>query len=175
MDANKAIKQNNAKNNDSVETVTINNQYSIDVPAYLSPTTELSQDASLQYWNKTLDITIQVIDEPKEDFIEVLRANGMDKERTLLENLAAFTLTSIFEDISKVDLFDKESCQINGLNALTLNAFQKSTFFKDGMFASLALVEGKSHVYQIIIFSGGSSISKLADKLQSVLYSFKEL
>lgn len=175
MDANKAIKQNNAKNNDSVQTITVNNLYSIDVPTYLSSTTKLSKDASLQYWNKTLDVTMQVIEEPKQGLIDVLRRKGLDKERSMLENVALFTLASIFEDLDKVELFDKDSCQINGLDALTLNAFQKRTFFKDGVYASLAFVEGKSHVYQIMIISGGSSISKLADKLQPLLYSFKEL
>ena len=61
MDANKAIKQNQASNNNEVQNVVVKNMYSINVPSFLSPTTKLGEDASLQYWNKTLDITFQVI------------------------------------------------------------------------------------------------------------------
>ena len=38
LDANKAIKQNQAKNNDEVNNVVVENRYSIDVPSFLSPT-----------------------------------------------------------------------------------------------------------------------------------------
>ena len=53
IDANKAIKQNRAKNDVSKQTVTVKNQYTIDVPSFLSPTNKLGEDASLQYWSKS--------------------------------------------------------------------------------------------------------------------------
>ena len=37
-DANRAIKQNQAQGNDEVQNVVVNNQYSINVPTFLTPT-----------------------------------------------------------------------------------------------------------------------------------------
>ena len=70
---------------------------------------------------------------------------------------------------------DYNHLQINGLNAVLLNVFQKRTFFKDALYGSFAFVEGKDTLYQIIILSGGTSIRKLADKLEVSIHSFKEL
>ena len=179
MDANKAIKQNKAKNDDTSQTVVVQNRYSIDVPSFLSPTKKFGEDASLQYWSKTLDVAFQVIDEPKSEFIasvEELRKELPDfgKDKSLLDNMATFTLSNMF-DMDKVEIGDYTDTEINGLNAVTLNAFQKRTFLKDALYGSFAFIEGKETLYQVIILSGGTSISKLADKLEKSINSFREL
>ena len=182
LDANKAIKQNRAKNDDTVQTVTVKNLYSIDVPSYLSPTTKLSEDASLQYINRTLDIAFQVIDESKAELINEIKELkeafpnvdfGDDDELLIL--IATFALNSMFEDISKVEIYDYTETTINGMNAITLNAFQPRTFWKDAMYVSFGFIEGKKTLYQIAILSGGTSIGKLGEKLEKAIKSFREL
>lgn len=179
-DANKAIKQNNAKKDDTVQTIVVKNKFSIDVPSFLSPTDRFGEDVTIQYWNKTLDVALQVIDEPKQEFIESLNELRKEipdfgKDNSMLDNMAVMVLTNIFEDIDKIEINDRYETKINGLNALTLNAFQKRTFFKDAVFGSFAFIEGKNTLYQIIIISGGTSITKLAEKLDKSIKSFKEL
>lgn len=180
MGARKAVKQKNAEKDDSVNSVTVENRYSIDVPSFLSPTNKLSADAALQYWNKTLDISFQVIDEPKFEFVESiqeLREEDPDfgKGETLLDMMSSVCLNTIFDDIDKVEIGNYENTTINGLPAVTLNAFQKRTFFKDALYGSFAFIEGRETLYQVMIFSGGESIEKLADKLERSIKSFKEL
>ena len=179
MDANKAIKQSQAKNDDSTQNVVVQNRYSIDVPSFLSPTNKLGADASLQYWGKTLDVSFQVIDEPKSEFlnsVESIRKELPDfgKDKSLLENIATLSLSNMF-DMDKIEIGSYTETKINGMNAITLNAFQKRTFLKDALYGSFAYIEGKETLYQIIILSGGTSISKLADKLEKSIKSFKEL
>jgi hypothetical protein len=179
MDANKAIRQNQAKNDDTAQTIVVQNRYSIDVPSFLSPTNKLGKDASLQYWNKTLDVAFQIIDEPKSEFtdsVEEIRKKIPDfgRDKSLLENMARLTLGNMF-DMDKVEIDAYTDAKINGMNAVTLNAFQKRTFLKDAMYGSFAYIEGKDTLYQIIILSGGTSIRKLGDKLEQAIYSFKEL
>ena len=178
IDANKAIKQNQAKNNDSKNTVTVKGMYSIDVPSFLSPTNKLGEDASLQYWSKTLDISFQVIDEPKSEFIEMAKELNKEipsiGEGSMLDKMAMLTISNMFDmDRTKLDCYTER--KINGLNAITLNAFQSRTFLKDAVYGSFAFVEGKDTLYQIIILSGGTSITKLADKLEESIKSFREL
>lgn len=179
IDANKAIKQNRAKNDDSKQTVTVKNLYSIDVPSFLSPTNKFGEDASLQYWSKTLDISFQVVDEPKSEFIDAMVE--LDKEmpdlgegKSLLDKMSMMTIPNMFDmDRTQIDCYAERT--INGLNAITLNAFQPRTFLKDAVYGSFAFIEGKDTLYQIIILSGGTSISKLADKLEESIMSFREL
>lgn len=179
MDATKAIKQNQAKNDNEVQNVVVNHLYSIDVPSFLSPTNKLGEDASLQYWNKTLDIIFQVIDEPKSDFIDTvaeLNAEllGFGNEKSLLDKMASLILGNMF-DLDKAEIGNYSETTINGLNAITLNVFQKRTFLKDAVYGSFAFIEGADNLYQIIILSGGTSIRELADKLEKSIRSFKEL
>lgn len=179
MDANKAVKQNQAKNSDSIQTVTAKNKFSIDVPTFLSPTTRFGEDVAIQYWSRALDVSFQVIDEPISEFIESLdelrkEAPDFGKGKTLLDNMAMVVLSNLFDDIDKVEIGDYTNTTINGLNAITLNAFQKRKFLKDALYGSFAFIEGKETLYQIIILSGGTSITKLADKLERSIRSFRE-
>lgn len=179
VDANKVIKQNQAKNDDSKQTVTVKNLYSIDVPSFLSPTNKFGEDASLQYWNKSLDITFQVIDEPKTEFLDTVTelekgVPGFGKGKSLLDKMSMLTIPNMF-DMDRTELGSYTERNINGLNAITLNAFQSRTFLKDAVYGSFAFIEGKDTLYQIIILSGGTSISKLADKLEMSIMSFREL
>lgn len=180
MDAHKAIKQNQAQNEEGTHHVVVDNRFSIDVPAFLSERHDLSEDASVQYASRTLDISFQVIDEPKDELQEAVAEMeeclpSVDHSQTLLDKMAALTLSNYFEDLDKVEIGNYTETQINGLNAVTLNAFQKRTFFKDALYASFAFIEGKETMYQIAIFSGGTSIRKLADKLEESINSFHEL
>ena len=180
IDATKAIKQNNAKNNDEKHHVTVGNKYEIDVPAFLSERHDLSEDASLQYGSRSLDIAFQVIDEPKDEFVESINElsqeiPSLNGNETILGKMAILSLGNYFEDMDKVEIGDYKELKINGLNAITLNAFQKRTFFKDAVFTTFAFIEGKETLYQIFIVSGGTSILKLADKLSESIHSFREL
>ena len=179
MDANKAIKQNQAQKDDTVQTVAVENKYSIEVPSFLSPTTKLSEDASLQYYSKALDVSFMVIDEPKSEFLESLgevrkEVHGFGEGLSMLDKMASIVLGNMF-DMDKVEIVDRTETKINGLNAITFSAFQKRTFFKDALYGSFGFVEGKETLYQIVILSGGTSIIKLGEKLEQSIKSFKEL
>lgn len=180
MDANKAIKQKQAQDNDSVQTVVVQNRFSIDVPSFLEPTTRFGEDASVQYWSRALDVSFQVVDESKQEFVKAMEKFNnelpdLGKGDSILDQMSTMVLCNLFDDIDKVEIGNYQKTVINGLNAIMLNAFQSRTFFKDALYGSFAFVEGKDTLYQIIILSGGTSIAKLADKLEQSIRSFKEL
>lgn len=181
VDAHKAIKQNQAQKEDGTHHVVVDNRYSIDVPAFLSKRNDLSEDAAVQYGSNTLDVGFQVIDEPKDEFLVVMNELEesipalQDEEKTLLDKMAVITLGNYFEDMDKVSIEEYTETTINGLDALIINAFQKRTFFKDALYGTFAFIEGKETMYQIIIVSGGTSITKLAEKLEESIKSFREL
>lgn len=180
IDAHKAIKQNQAQKNEEVHHVVVEDKFSIDVPSFLSDIHDAGEDASVHYGSRTLGVTFQIIDEPKDEFVEVIADLKADlpslcENESLLDKMAVLVLSNLFEDMDKVEIGNYKETQINGLKAVTLNAFQKRTFFKDAMYGTFAFVEGENMLYQIIILSGGTSITKLADKLELSINSFREL
>lgn len=177
MDATRIAKTNKALNELTYEEVVVQNKYAIKMPSFLSPKSNLNEDASLQYASRILDIAFLVIDEPKSEFIAAIEETkeyipGLGD--SLLDNLAAVTIHNMFDD-KDIETGNYRQTTINGLNAITLNVFQERTFFKDALYASFAFIEGKDTVYQIIIMSGGTSIKNFADKLEVTIQSFREL
>ena len=179
-DANRLAKQSKAQKDNTTKNVVVQGKYSIDVPSFLSPMKNLSDDASLQYGSRTLDISFIVIDEPKSEFIQSF--NDLQAEfppvfgsnNSILDRMATIVLSNMF-DVEKVELGGRQKTMINGLNALIVNVFLRRSFLKDSLYGSFAFIEGKDTLYQINILSGGTSITKLADKIEKSFYSFREL
>ena len=179
-DANRLAKQSKAQKDNTTKNVVVQGKYSIDVPSFLSPMKNLSDDASLQYGSRTLDISFIVIDEPKSEFIQSF--NDLQAEfppvfgsnNSILNRMATIVLSNMF-DVEKVELGGRQKTMINGLNALIVNVFLRRSFLKDSLYGSFAFIEGKDTLYQINILSGGTSITKLADKIEKSIYSFREL
>lgn len=179
-DANRLAKQSKAQKDNTTKNVVVQGKYSIDVPSFLSPMKNLSDDASLQYGSRTLDISFIVVDEPKSEFIQSF--NDLQAEfppvfgsnNSILDRMATIVLSNMF-DVEKVELGGRQKTMINGLNALIVNVFLRRSFLKDSLYGSFAFIEGKDTLYQINILSGGTSITKLADKIEKSIYSFREL
>lgn len=179
-DANRLAKQSKAQKDNTTKNVVVQGKYSIDVPSFLSPMKNLSDEASLQYGSRTLDISFIVIDEPKSEFIQSF--NDLQAEfppvfgsnNSILDRMATIVLSNMF-DVEKVELGGRQKTMINGLNALIVNVFLRRSFLKDSLYGSFAFIEGKDTLYQINILSGGTSITKLADKIEKSIYSFREL
>lgn len=179
-DANRLAKQSKAQKDNTTKNVVVQGKYSIDVPSFLSPMKNLSDDASLQYGSRTLDISFIVIDESKSEFIQSF--NDLQAEfppvfgsnNSILDRMATIVLSNMF-DVEKVELGGRQKTMINGLNALIVNVFLRRSFLKDSLYGSFAFIEGKDTLYQINILSGGTSITKLADKIEKSIYSFREL
>lgn len=179
-DANRLAKQSKAQKDNTTKNVVVQGKYSIDVPSFLSPMKNLSDDASLQYGSRTLDISFIVIDEPKSEFIQSF--NDLQAEfppvfgsnNSILDRMATIVLSNMF-DVEKVELGGRQKTMINGLNALIVNVFLRRSFLKDSLYGNFAFIEGKDTLYQINILSGGTSITKLADKIEKSIYSFREL
>lgn len=176
LDANKMAKQSNAQKDDTMQHVVVGNKYEIDIPSFLSPKKNLFEDASLQYGNSTLGVSFIVIDKPKEKLInaiEELEKESPDffgKDTSFLDKVATLTINEVFDEEIKINNYTKTI--INGLNAVTMNIFQERTFLKDAAYGSYAYIEGNNNIYQILILTRGTSISKLADKLEKSIYSF---
>lgn len=180
IDANKMAKQKKAQNDDTTQHVIVNDKYSIDLPSFLSPVQHSEEEVSLLYGNRTLDISIAIKDESKSEMIETIKdfeeisPDLFDNDDSFLEKVYLCEIGTTF-DADKIEIMDYTETTINGLKAATAQIFQERTFFKDAVYSHYTFIEGKESIYTLVINIGGTSIRKLAEKLEASTLTFKEL
>lgn len=109
----------------------IGGKYSIGIPSFLSPTSKLTSTATLQYMNERLNIGYQILETPKgrvADGIDDIQGTlpWQQSSDSLLDKSASLFLSNFFDvHISKLKIENYKKTTINGLNAVTLDAYQR--------------------------------------------------
>ena len=151
------------------QTVKINGQYMVELPGFLSETTELNDDASLQYANELREFYVAVIDEPKKDFDEYMDGIG---EKSGLEGFSEFLIDD-FSENSEMKKPELKKITFNNLNAYTANLTNMvngySTFWK------ISYIEGAESYYQLFTWTLEKNKDKYAEEMNKIHNSFKEI
>lgn len=158
------------------QTVTAKN-YSLEVPEYMTPATDLNAEASLQYQNVIKETYVVVIDEPKEEFIDVFADLGLyDDSLSPLENYAQFQSESVLEMMRKVaKKTELEFTESEGLNKASFSVVGTVEDVPDlTIYYVLGYVEGASTMYTIMGWTLESRIERYGVDLEQMVASFKE-
>ena len=98
--------------------VKIDDTYQVALPDYMSPGTELSEDASLQYQNLFKELYVVVVHEPwrefKESFQNLYQYND---SLNVLDNYTEVQYESVVEGLNITSEVIRKSVKINGLPA----------------------------------------------------------
>ena len=129
--------------------VNIDKKYSVSIPAFLSKTAQLNEDASLQYQNIYKEFYFIVIDESKEEFIKIVRdAELYDEEASPLRNFSIVQMHSVGASMT---LKGKMQPKINNFRGLAVEQTEFYAILDDiELFYLLSLVEGKNSMYTLI-------------------------
>ena len=159
---------------DEEQKITIENKYTLSIPAFLTKVNNLNDDASLQYQHAWKEFYVIAIDEPKNEM-----------QKALIDN----NLTGIYEN------------NINGYSKLMLDVFKESlnnpiqselidttvnempaklttlngTVEGIDAFYSIGIYEGKERYYQVLAWTLSSKKYSYKSKMNKILYSLKEL
>lgn len=158
-----------ACNSDKIETVSIKNQYSVDLPSFLSKATTLHEDASLQYQNAMREFYVVVIDETKQEFHSAVQETDFTAD---LSGYAQVLRTSLEQSMSDGKFSTVTDTQINGLKAKTFTF--EGTMEGLPIYYSVAYIEGKDHYYQIVSWTLQKSKDKYQEQMKAIASSFKE-
>jgi len=157
--------------------VSINNEYSILLPKYLSKAANLNKDASLQYQNIFREAYVIVIDEPKDSFITLFKDLGLyDESLTPLENYSNAQNKSL-SDATKEVVYDSgfSDKKINSLPA----KFKKLQAKISGIDFEISYwntyLESESKMYTIMCWTLSDRQKKYDDTFTKVINSFKIL
>jgi hypothetical protein len=125
----------------STRPVTINNQYAMRIPAMLSSTSRLNEDASMQYQNIMRELYVIVIDEPIDEINQAFSDfQLMDLYSMDLDGYALLILDAFADNLSSHQTQGVIPAKINGLPARVAKVD--------------ARVQGHSVFYHIAIFEG---------------------
>lgn len=154
-----------------VETVTVKNKYSLELPSFLSEAKGLHDQASLQYQNAFKEFYVVVIDEPKQAFFDVAATTtdftpDLNGYHQILRN-------SLEESIKDATFEPTKDVQINGMKAKTFTL--TGTIEEIPIFYDIAYIEGKDTFYQIVIWTVKSSKEKFHEPMDKIISSFKEI
>jgi len=142
-------------------TVTINEQYSLEVPDHMEPG-ELSEDASFEYQNLQRELYAVVIDEQK----ETLNGFGLEYDLDTYMKIA-------MREIDSSGTVKPVKQKIGGLNAL--HAGLKGQVNGHQAVYRLTVIETPKRFYQLLIWTMDSWYERNRGDIEKIESSFKEI
>lgn len=135
-------------------TVAIDGNYRIDIPNFMTGTTGLNEEASLQYQSLLKEAYLIVIDEPKTGFEEVYRdLEQYDDELSVLQNYRDARLQILSRTTNITKKSSSTSSKINGLDSESLELDAKVNGVNDEISYFLTFVDGGERVYMIMAWT----------------------
>ncbi|MGL2987732.1 hypothetical protein ACSVH5_09060 [Flavobacterium sp. RSSA_27] len=159
---------------DEQQIVTIENKYSVVIPSFLTKTSRLNDDASLQYQHAWKEFYVIVIDESKAEFQKALDDNNLTETYTNdIKGYSGLLINGIEMAISVSHKSEIIDTTINNMPAKLITIRGRA----EGIDAyySLAYIQGKERYYQIMAWTLQNKEYEYKDKMNRIIYSFKEL
>ncbi len=150
--------------------------YSVVIPGHMVATTELNDEASLQYQNIYKELYILVIDEPKDEVINAFTEAGeYDTTKSPVTNYRTFLIRLLQESLSVKGGIELTKDTINGLSAeiATFHATAPEVGAEVEVFYQAAFYEGKNNFYYLTTWTLTEMEEKNRKEMKEMIYSFK--
>ena len=158
---------------DDFTKVEINHEYQISIPKYMRKTNSLNDDASLQCQNIFKETYLIVIDESKDEFIEVFRElEQYNDELSLVENYREIQLQFFAENMKTLNASNPISLKINELNAEMLEIDGEVEDIDEELTYFITFIEGDKKVYMIMAWTMASKKEEYRATFESAAKSF---
>jgi hypothetical protein len=165
---------NSCQSGDNQQTVTIENKYSIVIPSYMTEASGLNDDASLQYKNSRKVLFLIVIDDSLAEMNKVLDDDNLNETYTSdINGYSELIMNGVEQKISVAHKSKIIDTTINNIPARLLTVSGRY----DGidLYYSFAFIQGKERYYLIMVWTTSNKEYEYKDKINRVMYSFKEL
>ncbi len=150
------------------------NDYKMMVPKHMTKTTQLNDEASLQYQNIYKELYVIVIDEPRDTIIDSFKMLGeYDDQKSPVENYRTFLMDQLESNmnIKAEPKIRKE--KINGMDAeiVSFNAEVAGVDYE--VFYQAAFYEGKNNFYYLSTWTLADKKSENSEEMDAMIKSFK--
>lgn len=158
------------------DNVEIANLYSMDLPDFMTVATELNDQASLQYSNPYKEKYIIVINESKEEFVEIFKGLGMyDDSKSIVDNFAEQQYNFMKEESVIVSETEMRSLKANGLNVRRIDFDANVAGIPETVSYFYGFVEGEENLYTIMAWTAESKKDSYQEEVEKIIKSIKEL
>lgn len=135
-------------------TIAVKDQYQIDIPRFMKSTTGLNDEASLQYQNIYKEAYTIIIDEPKDEFVDIFKELGnYDDNLSLLENYRDIQLQFFNERMQVNTQSSPKSMKINALDAEQVEIDAHVEGVDEEISYFLTFLEGTDNVYMVMCWT----------------------
>lgn len=157
------------------EKVEIDNRYSVELPTFLTKTTGLNEDASLQYENQAKELYMIVIDESISEFQDAVNENAeyLDYYSNDFTGYCDFVFDLFTESLNTFDASDWKKLDINGLEAMQKGV--KGNIQDLDVFYHYTVIKGTTNYYQVLLWTLHDKKSEHQPLMDEIVNSFKEL
>ncbi|WP_127141602.1 hypothetical protein [Flagellimonas marinaquae] len=146
--------KNQKEDSDGFHTISVNNEYRIDVPLFMTGTTGLNEEASLQFQSLRKEAYLIVMDEQKSRFEEVFRdLEQYDDSLSVIQNYRDARLQILSRTTQITHKSPFTSRLIYGLDAESLELDAKVNGMDQEISYFLTFVEGHENVYMIMAWT----------------------
>ncbi len=157
--------------------VKIDNLYSMKVPAFMTVTTKLQEDASLQYNNPFKEKYVTVLGENTDEILAFMENYGVyDVSKSRLDNYVTTRLSYLAESGITITSQTKiKSKMINGRKAFSTVIDASVPGIDEDITYFFTYIEGKEHYYMISSWTLFDRKDAYAEEVETMTTSFKEL
>jgi hypothetical protein len=171
-EAKKGAKDSKSK----FKTITINDEYRMDVPEFMSKASSLNESASLQYQNLFKGAYVIVIDEEKEAFIKTYKDLSVyDTTRSALSNYTDVQIQSTTANLDVISQSKVSSFRVNGLNAASIEIDANVEGVSDPISYFLTFVAGRDKLYYIMAWTVQNKKEQHRETYLEMVKTFKIL
>ena len=162
-----------ACNQKETKRVSVEGQFSVEIPKYMVQTDTLNEDAAMQYINPERDITFVVLEESKEGLSDVSDVFELETDLGTLDGLTSFMTAIYLDDFSAVDNIVRETQIINDLPAKIVYIYGEC----EGklVILGIAFIDGNETIYQLVASAPFGEAHTMKPVMQEMFCSFQVL
>ena len=159
---------------ETFHTVSIDGKYSLDIPKFMTGTTGLNEEASIQFQSLLKEAYLLVIDEPKAGFEEVYRdLNQYDDDLSIIQNYRDARLQILSRTTEINNKSKPQSLRINGLDAESVELGAIVNGMDNEISYFLTFVEGEGNVYMIMAWTLKAKKEEHKKTFKAIAQSFQ--
>ena len=155
-------------------TVTVHNEYQVSIPKFMRSTTGLNDEASLQYQNRFKEAYTIIIDETKQEFVDVCKElDQYNEDLSLLQNYREIQLQAFTSTIQVNHQSGIRPLTIHGLNAESVEIDGHVEGVDEEIAYFLTFVEGTENIYMIMAWTLKSKKEEHQKTFETIAQSFE--
>jgi hypothetical protein len=150
--------------------------YEIQVPKFMTATTGLNSDASMQFQNIYKETYLAVIEESKDEFIDTFKELGeYDEAKSASGNYQTIQMNFFSEGMNVNRMGTPKKIKINGMDAEQVEFVGRVPEIDFDIYYLMTFIEGAETLYMVMEWTLSNNEDTYKDTFKEMADSFKEI